>query len=87
MPVADYELVPEKLRKRSDPEQFSFETTADVSALEEIIGQERAVREALLERWGTPQDVAAAARFLVSPSAAFITGQVIPVNGGFRYGD
>ena len=49
--------------------------------------QERAVREALLERWGTPQDVAAAARFLVSPSAAFITGQVIPVNGGFRYGD
>lgn len=49
--------------------------------------QERAAREALLERWGTPQDVAAAARFLVSPSAAFITGQVIPVNGGFRYGD
>ena len=49
--------------------------------------QERAAREALLKRWGTPQDVAAAARFLVSPSAAFITGQVIPVNGGFRYGD
>ena len=49
--------------------------------------QQRAVRESLLERWGTPQDVAAAARFLVSPAAAFITGQVIPVNGGFRYGD
>ena len=49
--------------------------------------QQRAVREALLERWGTPQDVATAARFLVSPAAAFITGQVIPVNGGFRYGD
>jgi len=28
--------------------------------------------------------VAQAARFLVSPAAAFITGQVIPVNGGFR---
>ena len=49
--------------------------------------QKRAVREALLERWGTPQDVATAARFLVSPAAAFVTGQVIPVNGGFRHGE
>ena len=40
MSVADHELAPEQLRKRSDPEQFSFETTADVSPLEEIIGQE-----------------------------------------------
>ena len=48
--------------------------------------QERAVAEALLQRWGTPRDVAAVARFLVSPAAAFITGQVVPVNGGFRYG-
>ena len=44
MSVADHELASEQLRKRSDPEQFSFETTADVSPLEEIIGQERAVR-------------------------------------------
>ena len=47
--------------------------------------QERAVGEALLQRWGTPQDVATVARFLASPAAAFVTGQVIPVNGGFRY--
>ncbi len=46
--------------------------------------QERAEQEALLERWGTPQDVAAAVRFLVSPAANFITGQILPVNGGFR---
>ncbi|MCZ6508700.1 MAG: ATP-binding protein, partial [Acidobacteria bacterium] len=44
MSVAEHELAPEQLRKRSDPEQFSFETTADLSPLEEIIGQERAVR-------------------------------------------
>ena len=44
MSVADHELASEQLRKRSDPEQFSFETTADISPLEEIIGQERAVR-------------------------------------------
>ena len=47
--------------------------------------QERAVGEALLQRWGTPQDVATVARFLASPAAAFVTGQVIPINGGFRY--
>ena len=46
--------------------------------------QERARRESLLDRWGTPLDVARTARFLVSPAAAFITGQVIAVNGGLR---
>ena len=44
--------------------------------------QERVRRETPLERWGLPQDVAAAARWLVSPAARFITGQVIRVNGG-----
>jgi 3-oxoacyl-[acyl-carrier protein] reductase len=46
--------------------------------------QQRAKRESLLERWGTPADVAQAVLFLSSPSAAFITGQVLPVNGGYR---
>jgi 3-oxoacyl-[acyl-carrier protein] reductase len=44
--------------------------------------QERVLRETPLGRWGTPADVALAARWLVSPTAAFITGQVIRVNGG-----
>jgi NAD(P)-dependent dehydrogenase (short-subunit alcohol dehydrogenase family) len=44
--------------------------------------QKRAVRESLLGRWGTPEDVARVARFLASPDAAFITGQIVPVNGG-----
>jgi NAD(P)-dependent dehydrogenase (short-subunit alcohol dehydrogenase family) len=44
--------------------------------------QERVQRETPLRRWGTPADVAAAARWLVSPSAAFITGQVVRINGG-----
>jgi 2-amino-4-hydroxy-6-hydroxymethyldihydropteridine diphosphokinase len=39
-------------------------------------------KETPLQRWGVPQDVAAAARWLVSPAASFITGQVIRVNGG-----
>jgi 3-oxoacyl-[acyl-carrier protein] reductase len=44
--------------------------------------QERVQRETLLERWGEPEDVASAARWLVSPAASFVTGQVIAVNGG-----
>lgn len=46
--------------------------------------QKRAVRESLLRRWGEPADIAAAVAWLVSPDAAFVTGQVLPVNGGFR---
>src|SRR5678815_1805411 len=48
--------------------------------------QERALHESLASRWGTPEDVAKAARYLASPEAEFITGQIINVNGGFRYG-
>jgi 3-oxoacyl-[acyl-carrier protein] reductase len=44
--------------------------------------QERVISETPLKRWGTPDDVAQAALFLVSPQAGFLTGQVIRVNGG-----
>lgn len=46
------------------------------------IWQERVMRETPLKRWGTPEDVAAAAVWLASPGAPFITGQIIRVNGG-----
>ncbi len=48
------------------------------------VWQQRAVRESMLGRWGTPADIANAIHWLVSQQAAFVTGQVIPVNGGFR---
>jgi 3-oxoacyl-[acyl-carrier protein] reductase len=35
-----------------------------------------------VKRWGTPEDVAAAALFLASDEAKFMTGQMIVVNGG-----
>lgn len=44
--------------------------------------QQRVADETPLKRWGLPEDVAAAARWLASPSAAFITGQIIRINGG-----
>lgn len=43
---------------------------------------ERLRRQTPLQRWGTPDDVAAAALFLASPAADFLTGQVLMVNGG-----
>ena len=36
-----------------------------------------------LARWGTPEDVAGAALFLASPAAAFVTGVLLPVDGGY----
>ena len=44
--------------------------------------RERVAQTIPLKRWGTPEDVLAAALFLASPAAAFITGQVLLVNGG-----
>jgi 3-oxoacyl-[acyl-carrier protein] reductase len=46
------------------------------------VWQDRVLKETPLARWGTPEDVAQIARFLVSPAAGFLTGQVIRINGG-----
>ena len=47
--------------------------------------QRHAAGDALLEQWGTPEDVASMALFLASPAAGFINGQVIQINGGLRH--
>ena len=39
-----------------------------------------------LKRTGEPDDIAAAVLFLTSPAAAWITGQTLPVDGGFTIG-
>lgn len=44
--------------------------------------REEFLRSIPLARFGTSQDVAEAVSFLVRPSASYITGQVINVNGG-----
>lgn len=46
------------------------------------VWQERVKRETPLGVWGLPEDVAAAAVWLASPAARFVTGQTIRVNGG-----
>ena len=44
----------------------------------------RATQDSLMERWGTPDDIARVALFLCSPAASFVSGQILPVNGGFK---
>jgi 3-oxoacyl-[acyl-carrier protein] reductase len=58
-----------------------FIDTAMTQALSENVRQELA-KQIPLGRLGSSADVANAVRFLASPAAAYITGQVIHVNGG-----
>jgi 3-oxoacyl-[acyl-carrier protein] reductase len=44
--------------------------------------QQRVLQETPLQRWGTPEDIAKLARFLLSDDAAYLTGQIINANGG-----
>ena len=36
-----------------------------------------------LKRWGTPEDIAGPVLFLASSTAAFVTGVILPVDGGY----
>jgi 3-oxoacyl-[acyl-carrier protein] reductase len=56
-------------------------TTALTDVLSEEI-KEAAIKSTPLGRIGIPEDIAHAVAFLVSDDAAFITGQILSVDGG-----
>lgn len=43
---------------------------------------ERIIAQSALQRIGTPEEVAQVVAFLASPASAYVTGRVIPVDGG-----
>lgn len=45
-------------------------------------GHQARVNDTLLKRAGEPQDIAEAVRWLAGPGGAYVTGQIINVNGG-----
>jgi 3-oxoacyl-[acyl-carrier protein] reductase len=49
-------------------------------------GLEEALKIIPMRRYGKPEEIAAAMAFLASDDAAYITGQVLRVNGGMSMG-
>ena len=63
------------------PGWIRTELTAGVR--EDPAAAQRIVDRTPMRRWGEPSDVAGAVVFLSGPDAQFITGVVLPVDGGY----
>ena len=57
-------------------------TSADTEILDEQVPVEEILKMVPAARMGTPEEVAGAVNFLMSEEAAYITRQVLAVNGG-----
>lgn len=53
-------------------------------ALQDDLGRSQGILDRTpMKRWGRPEDVARAVLFLASDAAGFITGSILPVDGGY----
>ena len=83
--LEDFGLEPERFRiewiASSEAQKFADVMTEMTEALPQKTREEM-LAQIPLRRFGTPEEVAHAVAFLASDAAAYLTGQVIHVNGG-----
>lgn len=70
------------------PSRIDTERVAELDALSGDAAASRARHSATipLGRYGTPEEFGRAAAFLLSPAASYLTGIMLPVDGGARHG-
>ncbi len=70
------------------PGRIDTDRLRELDALSGDAEATRARRSAVipLGRYGTPEEFGRAAAFLLSPAASYLTGVMLPVDGGARHG-
>jgi 3-oxoacyl-[acyl-carrier protein] reductase len=70
------------------PGRIDTQRVQELDGLSADPGATRAAHESLipLRRYGTPEEFGRAAAFLLSPAASYLTGIMLPVDGGARHG-
>ncbi|NXY96277.1 SDR family oxidoreductase [Streptomyces sp. BR123] len=70
------------------PARIDTDRVRELDALSGDVQAARAASEAQipLGRYGTPEEFGRTAAFLLSPAASYLTGVMLPVDGGFRHG-
>ncbi|AXE25845.1 oxidoreductase [Streptomyces globosus] len=70
------------------PARIDTDRVRELDALSGDAAAARAANEARipLGRYGTPEEFGRTAAFMLSPAASYLTGVMLPVDGGFRHG-